>query len=393
LRLGWSLKTKIIFWFIIIIFISTVVYGFLIFSVYSVNLRGEKYLSALREQPGVDQEFIDRIIELKKRPDWRKIHPPVTILPFNLFMRIFYSITGGVLFIIILTASGGFILLMRMLNRVDFITRNVKEIDEKRLHLRLNLKGSDAISNMAKTFDRMLDKIENSFKNQKQFIQNASHELNTPLTVIKTKIDSLKQKKHVGSGEYKETLEIVDSEIMRLSNITEELLVLSELEDNMNPESFTSVDVRDILERILKLYDNQLNSRNLKIETDFKGKTVVWGNKSYIEQLLCNLLDNAVKYSLPNTIITINLENDNNIEKLLIKITNASDTIGKEDLPYIFERFYKSASGKDRKGFGLGLSISKKIVEKLKGSLEADFDSESNLVSFKITLPLTKNHP
>lgn len=393
MRLGWSLKTKIIFWFVIIIFVSTIIYGFLILSVYRVNLRGEEYFNALKEHPGVDQAFIDRIRELENRPDWRRVPPPVTVLPFNLFMKIFYSITGGVLFIIIISTSGGFIFLMRMLNRVDFITRNVKEIDEKRLHLRLNLKGSDAISNMAKTFDGMLDKIENSFKNQKQFIQNASHELNTPLTVIKTKIDALKQKKHVGSGEYKETLEIVDSEIMRLSDITEELLVLSDLENNINPESFTSVDVRSILERILRLYDNQLNSRNLKIETDFKGKTVVHANKSYIEQLLFNLLDNAVKYSLPDTIITINLGNDNNIEKLLIKITNASDNISKEDLPYIFERFYKSANGKDRKGFGLGLSISKKIAEKLKGSLKAEFNSKSNLISFIIALPLAKNHP
>ncbi len=389
MKLEWSLKTKIIFWFVTIILISIIIYGSLIFSVYRTSLKGENYLKELKEHPKIDQALIDRIGELQK-PGWRKIAPPVTILPFNLFMRIFYIITGGVLFIIILSASGGFMFLMRMLNRVDFITRNVREIDEKRLHLRLNPKGRDAISNMAKTFDKMLDKIENSFRNQKQFIQNVSHELNTPLTVIKTKIDSLKQKKHVNSSEYKKTLELVGSEIMRLSNITGELLTLSELEDNMDFQNFSSVNVRDVLERILKLYENQLSSRNLELKTNFKGKTIVKGNRYYIEQLLFNLMDNAVKYSLPDTAISIDLCNDDGTDNLLIKITNKTDSIREEDIPHIFERFYKSTSGKGRKGFGLGLSISKKIAEKLKGSLRAEFDDKNNLIIFIISLPLVK---
>ena len=119
-----------------------------------------------------------------------------------------------------------------MLKQIDFITENVKEINDKKLHIRLNLKGKDPISNMAKTFDKMLDQIELSFKSQKQFIQNASHELNTPLTIIKTKIDVLKQKKTVNTDDYKETIDLIDSEVMWLSKVTEQLLVLSDLEEN-----------------------------------------------------------------------------------------------------------------------------------------------------------------
>ncbi len=119
-----------------------------------------------------------------------------------------------------------------MLKQVDFITKNVEEINDKKLHIRLNLKGKDPISNMAKTFDNMLDQIEHSFKSQKQFIQNASHELNTPLTIIKTKIDVLKQKKTINTDDYRETIDLIDSEVMWLSKITEQLLVLSDLEEN-----------------------------------------------------------------------------------------------------------------------------------------------------------------
>ncbi len=384
----WSLKTKIIFWFITIILISIIIYGSLIFSVYRTNLKGENYLKELRKHPEIDQALIDRIGELQK-PGWRKPPPPLTILPFHLFMRIFYIITGGVLFIIILSASGGFVFLNRMLKRIDLITRNVKEIDAKKLHLRLNLKGTDAISNMANTFDDMLDKIENSLASQRQFIQNASHELNTPLTVIKTRIDSLKQRKQITGTDCRETLDLIDCEIMRLSAITQELLVLSNLEDSFNREGFTAVNVKTILERLLKLHNNQIDSKNLNLKTAFNGSFTVRGTKTYIEQLLFNLLNNAVKYSVYGGDLLINLDNDKQNRNLMITIANKTDALGTEDISHIFEKFYRSAKGEDRKGFGLGLSISKEIAERLGGSIKAEFNQKEETASFIVTLPLS----
>ncbi len=207
---------------------SIILYSFLIYFVYQFNLRGENYFQALKNNPDMDHLLLERLKEMEEFEPHR-IAPDLTILPPGLFMRIFFNITGGVLIIIIIAASGGFLFLKRMLNQVNLITKNVKEIDDKRLHLRLNLKGKDSISNMARTFDNMLDKIETSFKSQKQFIQNASHELNTPLTIVKTKIDVLKQKKTISNKEYRDIIEIIDGEIMRLSKITEELLLLSDL--------------------------------------------------------------------------------------------------------------------------------------------------------------------
>ncbi len=84
-------------------------------------------------------------------------------MPPHIFMRVFSTITGGVLLIIIGAAAGGFIFLNRMLRQINFITKNVKEISDKKLHIRLNLKGRDPISNMAQTFDNMLDQLEKSF--------------------------------------------------------------------------------------------------------------------------------------------------------------------------------------------------------------------------------------
>ncbi|MBU2563115.1 MAG: HAMP domain-containing histidine kinase [Actinobacteria bacterium] len=382
-----SLKSKILVWFGVIILISFILYGFLIFFVYSYNLRGERYIIALSEHPGLDQLFIERLKELNKSGPFG-LPPQLTILPPGLFMRIFFNITVGVLVIIIISASGGFLVLRRMLKQVYFITRNVKEIDDKRLHLRLNLRGKDAISNMAKTFDNMLDKIEVSFKKQKQFIQNASHELNTPLTIIKTKIDVLKQKKSITKKECMETIELVDSEIMRLSKITEELLTLSELEENVNKANLSQINIKRILEKMLKLFKNQISSKNLKLETSFNGDFEILGSKIQIEQVLFNLIDNAVKYSTPKKEIEISLSNDKDNKMLILDITNISEIIKEEDLPYIFDRFYKTSAITDKKGFGLGLSISKKIVENHNGSIKVDYNKDKKEITFKVYLPL-----
>jgi two-component system sensor histidine kinase ArlS len=382
-----TLKSKILIWFVIIIIISFILYGFLIYFVYSFNLRGEKYMANIAEHI----EDVDRIVlRLREKDDFGLfLKPPdLTILSPGLFMRIFYTITGGVLLIIITSVSGGFLILRRSLRRVDFITKNVKEIDDKRLHLRLNLKGKDPISNMARVFDTMLDKIEASFKNQKQFIQNVSHELNTPLTVMKTKIDILKQKKNVTKKEYREAMEILNSEIIRLSGTTEELLTLSELEENGSKKEFVRINAKEVLNKIIKLFENRIDSKNLDIKTKVKGDSVIAGSRLQIEQLFFNLIDNAVKYSVPQKNLTISLRNDRSKRRLIFDITNVNKLIKKEDLPHIFDRFYKTYTVKDKKGYGLGLSISKKIVENHKGKIRAVYNSRKKEITFKVTLPI-----
>jgi len=384
-----TLRSKILLWFAILILIAVILYGFLIFFVYRFNLMGERYMIALNKDPGQYRLIIDRLKELNYFESFGPPHQ-LTILPPELFMRIFFTITGGVLAIIIISVSGGYLVLRRMMGQIDFITSNVREIDEKRLHLRLNLKGKDAISKMGGVFDGMLDKIENSFKNQKQFIQNASHELNTPLTVIKTKIDLLKQKKNIGEKDYKSTIELIDSEIMRLSGITEELLTLSDLEENNNKREFNEVNLKSILNRMLKVFENQINSKDLKLKIYFNGEFKIWGSKLQMEQLLLNLLDNAIKYSVSGSELKINLKNIIKRKLINLTVTNTSMIIKREDLPYIFKRFYKKSAVNNRKSFGLGLSISKKIVENHSGSIKANYDEHRKEITFKVFLPSYK---
>lgn len=388
MRLKLSLNRKISLWLLIILLISFLLYGALIYFVYQFNLRGPKYFDTLKDHPGFDQSFIDKIKELDKSRE-PGINPfPLTILPPGLFIRVVFTITGGVLVIIIIATSSGFLFLRRMLKQIDFITKNVKEINDKKLHIRLNLKGKDPISNMAKTFDNMLDQIEHSFKNQKQFIQNVSHELNTPLTIMKTKIDILKQKKSISSNDYEDTIELIDNEVMRLSKITEQFLMLSTLEENDYKVEFVKVNVKSALENMIKLFDNYIYSKNLVIKTNFEGEYDISGNQVQIGQLLFNLFDNAVKYSVPKSKLTVNLFNSTDNKKLIFEITNTTSLINKEDIPNIFNRFYKTSDISGNKGFGLGLAITKKIVEKNNGIIDISYNDNSKEITFIITFPL-----
>ncbi len=389
-----TLRGKIFLWFGIIILISVVMYGFLIYSVYQFNLTGERYYYAMlemkirmTEDAGLfDESLIEKLKQFRKE-DFRKPAIPL-VIPKGLFIQVFLLITGGVIAIIIISVAAGFLLLRRMLNQVDLITRNVKDIDEKGLHLRLKLKGRDPISNMANTFDSMLDKIESAFRNQRQFLQNVSHELNTPLTVIKTKIDVLKQKKAATKEQYRETIGIVDSEIIRLSKITEELLILSDLEDNGYQVEGSLINLENLFNRMLKLFENQIKSKNLLLETNFEGRSEIYGNSVQIEQLLFNLLDNAIKYSDPGGYLKIRVEDDEKQKQVVFNITNTTSIISKEDLKHIFKRFYRSKSGDGRKSFGLGLSIAKKVVNKHNGEIKASFNKNKKEVNFMVGLPI-----
>ncbi len=388
-----TLKAKITLWFIIIILISLVLYGTMIFLLFRFNLYPERQLEILKQNPGGSDIMRIENFEKMVRERGPGIFPPFTVLPPHLIWRIFYILSGGILAIIIISTSGGFLFLRRSLNQINYITNNVKEIDEKKLHLRLNLKGNDAIARMSATFDSMLDKIESSFKSQKQFIQNASHEINTPLTVMKTNIEVLRQNKNAAKKDYVETLALVNDEINRLSKITDELIMLSSLDDTSKQKQFRQIDIKKITEKILILFKNKIISKNITLSKSFKGSFDISGNEELIEVLIFNLIDNAIKYSDPNEELKIIINNDIKNHNLLFEIKNKSHIIRKEDVLYLFDRFFKVRNKKtgETQGYGLGLSICKKIVENHSGKISVDFNDLEKIISFKVTLPLHKS--
>jgi len=325
--------------------------------------------------------------------------PVINTLTADTLKRVFYIISGGAVIIIALAASGGFFLTKKALRPIDNITNAVKEIDGKRLRRRLNFTGKeDEIVKLANTFDSMLDKIEFSFNQQKQFTQNASHELNNPLAVIKTNVEVALQDRKAKKKEYRETLLLINREIDRLSKIADDLLLLSKMDAESGREQFNLTNIKDITKKVLGIFRSKIKSRDLVVRQKYEGYPDIIGVKKQLEQLIFNLVDNAVKYTNPKKVISINVYNDEKKENLIFEIENESRFIDKKDLPYIFDRFYTGKFKKFNKtketteyrtpGDGLGLSICKKIVERHNGKIIAEFNDTNKTVTFKVILPL-----
>ncbi|MCL5073620.1 MAG: HAMP domain-containing histidine kinase [Actinobacteria bacterium] len=339
---------------------------------------------------------------LPKPPDVIKFYPftPVlNLLTTDTLKRTFLIIASSTVFVIGVAASGGLFMTKKALKPIDDITNTVKDIDSSKLHKRLNFKGSDdEVVRLAKTFDGMLDKIESSFDQQKQFTQNASHELNTPLTIMRTNIDVILQEKNPKPKDYREILILVKNEIDRLSGISDDLLSLSWI-DNTASSDFSIIDIKIITKKILITFENILQTKKIIINFKCNGFTDIVGIKNQIERLVFNLIDNSIKHGISGSEIFIDIYNDEKRENLIFEIKNQSDSIDEKDIPFLFERFYKTRKKSSPKGFGLGLAIIKKIVENHDGKIEVtlkDFhtaktssaSSPVKNVVFRIKIPL-----
>ncbi|MFP3126193.1 HAMP domain-containing histidine kinase [Ectobacillus funiculus] len=238
--------------------------------------------------------------------------------------------------------------------------------------------------------NRALVPIQRSWEKQEQFVSDASHELRTPLSVIQTHLELLFR--HPTNTIEQESTTIYKglTEVKRLSKLVEDLLILARTGSNeqlINPEFF-SMD--ELLRNIVEQFEPIADMKDIKMEDEIEGNIIYFGDKERIHQLLVILLDNALKYSVSNDKITIYSYKEGG--NLRINIEDTGTGIPKKDLPFIFDRFYRSDKERARAtgGTGLGLSIAKWIVEAHGGQISA----ESRLYEgsqFVIKLPI-KNH-
>jgi two-component system phosphate regulon sensor histidine kinase PhoR len=219
-------------------------------------------------------------------------------------------------------------------------------------------------------------------KIKKDFVVNVSHELRTPLTAIKGYVETLEEEVE---SEAKRYLEIIKKHTERLINIVQDLLLLSELEEKGLSEAREDIDLRDMVEDVFKIFKQKAEEKNLKLNLVCENKPVVKGDPFKLEQMLINLIDNAIKYTEKGEVL-VSLKRVN--KEVVVEVKDTGVGIPAEHLDRIFERFYVVDKSHSRKlgGTGLGLSIVKHIVLLHNGKI----DVESKLgkgAKFTITLP------
>lgn len=202
----------------------------------------------------------------------------------------------------------------------------------------------------------LLNKLEMSFNQIKEFNANASHQLKTPLSAIKIQIDVL-LKKQRSTQEYIEVLHSIDQEVGSMQELTNNLLLLTRMDDSSIKEGFKETEIDSLILEIIEVYLDIAHQKGIAFEIHTLESVTLKANKPLMHILLTNLLDNAIKYSFEKQTITLNLFNT------YLEIIDQGLGIKEEEKHLIFEKFYRANPSKTKQGYGLGLPMVKKIVE------------------------------
>ena len=232
---------------------------------------------------------------------------------------------------------------------------------------------------------RTLRDIEEVHTAQSRFTSDASHELRTPLAVMKTELELILRDTSASKAELREILESNLEEVDKLTRLSHMLLQLSKAE--YSELEMDEIDLKEIVDQVVK---RQLQpSTRIKVTTA-KNTPRAIGNLASIEELAMILVDNALKYSPDDSLVTIHLSRRSS--KACFEITNTGAGISEDDLSHVFDRFYRADTSRtngNQSGYGLGLALAKKIVEIHKGELSAT-SALNHATTFTVLLPSFK---
>ncbi len=240
----------------------------------------------------------------------------------------------------------------------------------------------DEIGQLAGTFDDMLEQLEDAFQSQKHFVTDASHELRSPLAIIRGNLDLLGLDQT--DEERRESLDAIDAETARMTAIINDLLLLADV-DSENPETARQVSLKEVVSEEYRRARPMAGKRNFGI-TRFED-VFVTGNQLRLRQLLANLLDNAIRYTSEEDTVTISVYRDR--DRAYLEVADTGIGIDAEHLPHVLDRFYRADKARSRLsgGTGLGLAIVKRIAEQHGGRVTVTSQA-GNGTRVTVSLPL-----
>ncbi len=262
--------------------------------------------------------------------------------------------------------------LRTLIRPVKSIIKDVNKIGSENLHLRLEVsdaKHKDPISELKYTFNDMLNRIETSFETQKNFISNASHELNTPLTSIIGEADLILSKER-SIPEYEKALTNILLEAEKLEEKTKALLFLARTGYTENTKRFDKVRVDELLMEVQQNLSRV--NKNLKIKMDFSllpespEKLKIKGNAQLLHLAISNIISNASKYSDNNEVY---LALGATEQSVVIIIKDKGIGIPESEMPYIFDPYFRASNTFNYEGYGIGLPLSRNIIKMHNGEL------------------------
>ena len=222
--------------------------------------------------------------------------------------------------------------------------------------------------------------INVTLEKQKQFISDASHELKTPLAVIEANADVLENE--IGNSKW---LTYIQNETESMDKLINELLLLAKIENVDSIKYYEKINLSEYIETITSMFESIAYEKKIKIITKVQNGIILKCNKQDIEHIVSTLLDNAIKHSLNEKEVEVELIQEKN--NVIINVRNCGEPIPKDQQEKIFERFYRidKARNRDEKRYGLGLAIAKSTVIKYNGKI--DVECKEGTTCFKVSLP------
>lgn len=296
-----------------------------------------------------------------------------------------YSLIG-LAGLVLFGAGGGYFLSRRMLKPVDRVSSLAARISSTNLKERINYQGpDDEMKRLADTFDDMLGRLESAFESQKQFIQDASHELRTPIAIAQTNIEVAEMEGKATARDYKRLMEVLKMSLGRMNKLSDNLLLLSEGEQSR--VKWSVVDMSVLLEEVIEETSAKAIDAGIGLELQpVHEKMLVTGDAMSLKQALINLVDNAIKYNRPGG--TVRLSACAEGSQVVLQVQDSGIGISKADQQRVFDRFYRVDKSRSRSqgGSGLGLAIVKKIVEDHGGTISVE-STPGEGSTFRIILP------
>jgi heavy metal sensor kinase len=288
---------------------------------------------------------------------------------------------------LIIASIGGIFLANKVLKPVNEINRITREITSKNLGLRVpRPQMHDELGQLVDTINSMIERLENSFSQIEQFTADASHELKTPLTILKGEAELALRKKREPE-EYRHYLKSGLEEVNRLSRLVQDLLVLSKADTGRLILQNVSVNLSSLVE-ICGQQSKFLGEKgSVQLELITEPDVYVLGDSNRLKQMFYNLIENAIKYSNQGGKVTILTSRNGQYAKVAIRDHGVG--ISGEDIPFIFDRFYRVDKSRSREagGTGLGLSICKWIAEAHNGKIEVE-SAPGEGSCFTVLIPL-----
>nr|HPO50746.1 HAMP domain-containing sensor histidine kinase [Spirochaetota bacterium] len=254
------------------------------------------------------------------------------------------------------------------LNPINKMVDTINQITAGNLKLRIDIPESkDEMTKLADTFNGMLDRLDKAFSSQRKLVEDLSHELKTPLSIVKGEIEvALKRKR--SHEEYVDILKSILEENGRIITVVENLLTISRFESKLIDFESKIINLNLLVFSIVNDMNIPALEKNIKINYSADKNLYMLGDENQIKTLFINMLDNSIKYSSKGDSIFVNLVKMAN--ELKIEIVDTGSGISENEIPYIFDRYYRVIKQHSSKGFGIGLSIVKSIVETHKGKIE-----------------------